>query len=88
MYNGVLSYQIFMQNPMTQNTDLVALQIQCAHLEQNIDQLNAVVYAQSKQIQELQDQLKLLYRHMQARHQDAYIAPFDLLLDRPPHYWV
>lgn len=67
--------------------ELIDLQIKVAYLEQIQDELNAVITAQTLQIKDLQDQLKLIYRYLEQTHaQDDGIAPFDLLADRPPHY--
>lgn len=67
------------------NAEIVDLQIKVAHLEASMDALNAVIVRQDRIIQDLQDQLKLIYRQMDTKA-DAGIAPFDLLEDRPPHY--
>ena len=76
---------------MTQpnHTDLIEsiteLQIKIAHLEYTVDALNEVITTQDKALQDLQDQLRLVCKFLQSRH-DGDIAAFDLLADRPPHY--
>lgn len=65
--------------------ELIELQIKLAYLEKQSDELNAVVIAQDKRIKDLEDQIRLLYKHLQNKA-DETVAPFDLLADRPPHY--
>lgn len=64
--------------------ELVDLQIKIAYLEDLLDGLNAVVIRQDQQLQDLQDQLKLMYAHL--KNEDEDISVFDLLADKPPHY--
>lgn len=75
-----------MNNELT-DLQITDLQIKVTYLENTVDELNAVITTQTLQIKDLQDQLKLIYRYLQATHgDDDGIAPFDLLADRPPHY--
>ena len=67
---------------MQQLTDI---QITVAYLEDTIERLDSVVAAQDKQIQDIQRQLKLLYGQL-THKEEATIAPFDIVADRPPHY--
>lgn len=69
------------------HADITDLQIKIAYLENTVDTLNDVIAQQDKTLKDLQDQLKLLYKFLESRDDDG-IAPFDLLADRPPHYWV
>lgn len=64
--------------------DFIELQIKISYLEDLVDGLNAVVICQDQQIQDLQDQLKLMYAHL--KNSDEGISAFDLLADKPPHY--
>ncbi|WP_066803991.1 SlyX family protein [Moraxella oblonga] len=67
--------------------ELIDLQIKITYLEKTVDELNTVITSQTLQIQDLQDQLKLIYRFLENQHgNDDGIAPFDLLADKPPHY--
>lgn len=69
------------------NQELIELQIKIAYLENTVDELNQVVTSQTLQLTDLQNQLKLIYRYLEQRHDnDDGIMPFDLLNDRPPHY--
>lgn len=69
------------------HADITDLQIKIAYLENTVDTLNDVIAQQDKTLKDLQDQLKLIYKFLESRDDDG-IAPFDLLADRPPHYWV
>ncbi len=71
-----------MQQPSQQ---LVDLQMSIAHLEITVDELNAVIANQDKEIQDMKRQIQLMYKHIDANTDDG-IAPFDLMADRPPHY--
>lgn len=66
------------------NDDIIDLQIKIAHLENTLEILDGVIARQDQQIQNLQDQLKLIYRRLEQG--DGDISPFDLLADKPPHY--
>lgn len=66
------------------NDDIIDLQIKIAHLENTLEILDGVIARQDQQIQNLQDQLKLIYRRLEQG--DGNISPFDLLADKPPHY--
>lgn len=67
------------------NAQLIDLQIKISHLENTVDSLNDVIATQDRELKDLQDQLKLIYKFLENRDDDG-IAPFDLLADRPPHY--
>lgn len=64
---------------------LIDLQIKLAYLENTVDTLNDVIAKQDRELKDLQDQLKLIYKFLEKEH-DESIAPFDLLADKPPHY--
>lgn len=68
------------------HTQLIDLQIKITYLENTVDTLNDVIATQDRQLKNLQDQLKIIYKYLQNNHDDDGIAPFDLLVDRPPHY--
>ncbi|WP_323841418.1 MULTISPECIES: SlyX family protein [unclassified Moraxella] len=68
------------------HTQLIDLQIKITYLENTVDTLNDVIATQDRQLKNLQDQLKIIYKDLQNNHDDDGIAPFDLLVDRPPHY--
>ncbi|MFA9485370.1 SlyX family protein [Moraxella haemolytica] len=66
---------------------MIDLQIKLAYLESTVETLNEVIVTQDRKLKDLQDQLKLIYRHLQNQYDDdGGIAPFDLLADKPPHY--
>lgn len=65
--------------------DIIELQTRLSFLEDTCDKLNEVIARQDRQLMDLQDQLKLIYAQMTIK-EDAGVAPFDLLADRPPHY--
>jgi putative slyX protein len=73
-------------NKMTDIHDQITdLQIKIAHLDNTTDTLNHVITQQDRALKDMQDQLKLLYKLLKSRDDDA-IASFDVLADRPPHY--
>lgn len=65
--------------------DIIELQTRLSFLEDTCDRLSEVIARQDRQLMDLQDQLKLVYAQMTTK-EDAGVAPFDLLADRPPHY--
>lgn len=65
--------------------DIIELQTRLSFLEDAFDQLSAVIARQDRQLMDLQDQLKLIYAQMTTK-EDAGVAPFDLIADRPPHF--
>lgn len=68
------------------HAQLIDLQIKIAYLENTVETLNDVIATQDRELKDLQDQLKLIYKYLQNNYNDDGIAPFDLLADRPPHY--
>lgn len=66
-------------------TTLTDLQIKIAHLENTTETLSAIIAHQDRELKDLQDQLKILYRLITHAENEG-IAPFDPLADRPPHY--
>lgn len=67
------------------HNQITDLQIKIAHLDNTADTLNHVITQQDRALKDMQDQLKLLYKLLKSRDDDA-IASFDVLADRPPHY--
>lgn len=65
--------------------ELIDLQMTIAHLQVTVDTLNDVIAKQDKQLQDMQRQLQLMYKHLNKSDDDG-IAPFDLIADKPPHY--
>lgn len=65
---------------------MIAIQMNMAHLELTVERLDDVVIQQDKHIRELQRQLQLIYKQVENQNSDAGIAPFDVMADRPPHY--
>ncbi len=61
------------------------LQIKISYLEDTVEALNGVIAQQDRTLNDVQDQLKLLYQYLEGRD-DEGVTPFDLLADRPPHY--
>ncbi|UXZ04771.1 SlyX family protein [Moraxella nasicaprae] len=72
---------------MTDKTQaqLIELQTRISFLEDTVDQLSDVIATQDRQLMDLQDQLRIIYQQVTSKD-EAQIAPFDLLADRPPHY--
>ncbi|WP_018607019.1 SlyX family protein [Uliginosibacterium gangwonense] len=65
---------------------LVALETKVALGEDQIDALNRTVFRQQQQIELLQEQIRTLYRQMQAQATASGAEPRDLREDIPPHY--
>ena len=59
----------------------VSLEVKLAYLEKTSDELNEVVTAQARIIDELQKRLDLLERHVRATTE-----PREFPHERPPHY--
>ena len=70
----------------TKDFTLIDLQTRISFLEDTCDELSKIIARQDRYLRDLQDQLKLMYQHIQANQGYAGIAAFDLLADRPPHY--
>ncbi|MCL1622737.1 SlyX family protein [Moraxella sp. Tifton1] len=68
------------------HTQLIDLQIKIAYLESTVETLSEMIATQDRELNDMKDQLRLMYRYLQNSHQQENIAPFDLLADRPPHY--
>ncbi|MDO4223953.1 MAG: SlyX family protein [Acinetobacter sp.] len=62
------------------------LQIRIAFLDDWIEQLSDKVAQQDKELIDLNKKLHLLYQRVQAADLSEGIAPFDPLLNVPPHY--
>lgn len=60
-----------------------ALQIRLTFLDDQLEQLNAIVTRQDQQLQALQDQLRLLYQKLDNLQSALPQQPLDEL---PPHY--
>lgn len=69
----------------TDTAAMIELQMRISFLEDTIETLSDIIARQDRQLTDMQDQLRLMYKQLQQR-QDVQIAPFDLLADRPPHY--
>ena len=63
--------------------ELTELQNKVAYLEDTLDTLNDIIAKQDRQLTDLQDQLKILYRRLENGEQGS---EFDVVADRPPHY--
>ncbi|OOS05496.1 SlyX protein [Moraxella cuniculi DSM 21768] len=70
---------------MTSEQDIVDLQVRISFLEDMCETLSKTIANQDRQLMDMQDQLRLIYQQM-LKANDAVIAPFDLLADKPPHY--
>lgn len=70
----------------TKDFALIDLQTRISFLEDTCYELSKIIARQDRDLRDLQDQLKLMYQHIQAKQDDVGIAAFDLLADRPPHY--
>lgn len=68
-------------------TQVIDLQMNVAHLEITVERLDEVIARQDKDIQTLQRQLQLIYKQIENQDPESGIAPFDVMADRPPHYW-
>ncbi|WP_269914491.1 SlyX family protein [Acinetobacter sp. HY1485] len=62
------------------------LQVRIAFLDDLVDQLNDQIAKQNQEIANLQKQMQLLYRRVEASDLQEGIAQFDPILDKPPHY--
>ena len=62
------------------------LQVRIAFLDDLVDQLNDQITKQNQEIANLQKQMQLLYRRVEASDLQEGIAQFDPILDKPPHY--
>lgn len=69
---------------------LVALEMQISFLEATVETLNDQVIAQQQMVAALKHEQMLMKSVIQklvgATNEDGAIAPFDPLLERPPHY--
>lgn len=62
------------------------LQVRIAFLDELVEQLNDQVALQNAEITDLNKQMQLLYRRVDASDLSEGIAEFDPLTNRPPHY--
>ena len=60
------------------------LEIKLSLIEDNVDELNRIVYRQREQMDLLQEQIRLLYAQLQASSAPA--EPRNLREEIPPHY--
>lgn len=67
------------------DNDIADLQSKIAYLEMTVDSLDLVIAKQDKRLQEMQRQLQLVYRHINAQS-DSEIMPFDVSSEIPPHF--
>ncbi len=65
---------------------VIDLQSQLTFVDDTIEVLNQVIAKQNQQLSEQQRQLQLLYQKVVTLPQNNPIQPFDLLMDKPPHY--
>lgn len=65
---------------------LVTLETKVALSEDQIDALNRTVFRQQQQIELLQEQIRTLYRQMQAQATAGGAEARDLRDEIPPHY--
>ncbi|NHC03689.1 SlyX family protein [Acinetobacter sp. 187] len=62
------------------------LQVRIAFLDELVDQLNAQIAIQGRELIDLKKQMQFLYQRVEASDLSEGIAPFDVLSDKPPHY--
>lgn len=64
------------------------LQVKVAFMDDLVESLNQLVISQSQQLNDLQLQMQLLYRRVEAAAQqgEAGVEAFDPLNEVPPHY--
>lgn len=62
------------------------LQVKIAFLDDWVEQLNAKVAEQDKEIIDLHKKMQLLYQRVEQADLSEGIAPFDPALNIPPHY--
>ncbi len=63
------------------------LQVKVAFLDDLVETLNQLVIRQSQQLSDLQLQMQLLYRRVEAAQQgEGGVEAFDPLQEVPPHY--
>ena len=63
----------------------IDLETRIAFLEDTVDDLNKLVYQQSRAISQYQEQMKSLTQHMKQVQSD--IQEFKPQDEVPPHYW-
>lgn len=63
------------------------LQVKVAFLDDLVETLNQLVIRQSQQLSDLQLQMQLLYRRVEAAQQgEGGVEAFDPFQEVPPHY--
>lgn len=62
------------------------LQMRITFLDDVIEQLNQQISKQDQELIDLNRKLKLLYQRIESADLSEGIAPFDPLLNKPPHY--
>jgi SlyX protein len=65
---------------------LIALESKLAFTEDMLESLNLTVFRQQQQIDQLQQQIRLLYQQMQSNSPSEKATSTDAREDVPPHY--
>jgi SlyX protein len=65
---------------------LIALESKLAFTEDMLEALNLAVFRQQEQIDQLQQQIRLLYQQMQSNSPSEKTTSADAREDVPPHY--
>jgi len=64
-----------------------ALEMRLTFLDELTDSLDQMVTQQTQQLLEVQAQMQILYQRLEASKQQEHgVEPFNVLVDRPPHY--
>ena len=68
------------------NNRLETLESKLAHLELTVDELNQVVFQQTKQLDVAHAQIANLQNRLKEMADDMHARPHSIEDDRPPHY--
>lgn len=78
---------ILTQNQAVQLQQLIDdLQMKIAFLDDTVEQLNQKVAEQDQEIIDLHRKMQMLYQRVENADLSQGVAPFDPILNIPPHY--
>lgn len=78
---------ILTQNQAVQLQQLIDdLQMKIAFLDDTVEQLNQKVAEQDQEIIDLHRKMQMLYQRVENADLSQGVAPFDPMLNIPPHY--
>lgn len=82
-----LQNAILTQNQAIQLQQLIDdLQMKVAFLDDTVEQLNQKIAEQDREIIDLNRKMQMLYQRVEQADLSEGIAPFDPMLNVPPHY--